>query len=121
MITPTYVPDLCAALLDLLIDGERGLWHLANGEPLSWADFARQIAAACGADPDLVRAVPGTSLGRSALRPAYSALGTENGPQLPSLSSAIVRFADHYQHRRSGTAGPVHNLQPITQEKIHVR
>src|SRR3954471_10498350 len=29
-ITPTYVPDLVNASLDLLIDGETGIWHLAN-------------------------------------------------------------------------------------------
>lgn len=29
-VSPTYVPDLVHACLDLLIDGESGLWHLAN-------------------------------------------------------------------------------------------
>ena len=39
--------------------------------------------------------VLGVSLGQSAVRPAYSALGAANGSQLPPLASAIVRFADH--------------------------
>ncbi len=30
IVSPTYVPDLVNASLDLLIDGETGLWHLAN-------------------------------------------------------------------------------------------
>jgi dTDP-4-dehydrorhamnose reductase len=29
-ISPTYVPDLVHTALDLLIDGEAGIWHLAN-------------------------------------------------------------------------------------------
>ena len=29
-VSPTYVPDLVHACLDLLIDGESGLWHLTN-------------------------------------------------------------------------------------------
>ena len=33
MVSPTYVPDLVHASLDLLIDGEHGLWHLANEAP----------------------------------------------------------------------------------------
>ncbi|XYH95240.1 hypothetical protein ACMHYB_46750 [Sorangium sp. So ce1128] len=28
--TPTYTPDLVNAALDLLTDGERGLWHRAS-------------------------------------------------------------------------------------------
>ncbi|HEU0135509.1 MAG TPA: SDR family oxidoreductase, partial [Allosphingosinicella sp.] len=39
-VSPTYVPDLCHAALDLLVDGETGLWHLANDGELSWFDFA---------------------------------------------------------------------------------
>jgi dTDP-4-dehydrorhamnose reductase len=30
VISPTYVPALADVLLDLVIDGERGVWHLAN-------------------------------------------------------------------------------------------
>jgi dTDP-4-dehydrorhamnose reductase len=30
-VSPTYVPDLVNACLDLLIDKECGIWHLTNG------------------------------------------------------------------------------------------
>ena len=30
VISPTYVPDLVNAALDLLLDGESGIWHLSN-------------------------------------------------------------------------------------------
>jgi dTDP-4-dehydrorhamnose reductase len=43
-VSPTYVPDLVHACLDLLIDGEAGIWHLTNGAAMSWADLARRAA-----------------------------------------------------------------------------
>ena len=50
-VSPTYVPDLVDACLDLLIDGESGLWHLANAGDVSWAEFAPQAAAARDGPP----------------------------------------------------------------------
>lgn len=51
-ISPTFVPDLCHATLDLLIDGEAGLVHLANDGAVSWYEFARRLAEAAGMDPE---------------------------------------------------------------------
>ena len=47
-VSPTYVPDLVHGTLDLLVDGERGVWHLSNAEPVTWADFARRALVAVG-------------------------------------------------------------------------
>lgn len=44
IVSPTYVPDLVHTSLDLLIDGENGLWHLANKGAIAWADLARLVA-----------------------------------------------------------------------------
>jgi dTDP-4-dehydrorhamnose reductase len=93
VVTPSFVPHLVDAALDLLIDGTTGIWHLANDEAVSWADFARRIAAACGLDPKLVRPVPGSSLGWLATRPQFAGLSTERGASLPSLDRAIDAFA----------------------------
>jgi dTDP-4-dehydrorhamnose reductase len=93
VISPTYVPDLVEASLDLLVDGERGLWHLANDGALSWADFARAGATLAGLDPQLVEPCASPSLGLAALRPAYSALGTERGHLLPALELSLRRWA----------------------------
>jgi dTDP-4-dehydrorhamnose reductase len=41
VVSPTYVPDLVNVSLDLLIDRERGIWHLTNGEAVTWAELAR--------------------------------------------------------------------------------
>ena len=45
-ISPTYVPDLVHVCLDLLIDGESGIWHLANVGDVSWAELAARAADA---------------------------------------------------------------------------
>ncbi len=96
IVSPTYVPDLVDTLLDLLIDGETGLWHLATPGRTSWADFARALAVATGCDPDRVEAVPSADLGWTAPRPASVALGSKRGWPLPPLDRALASFAAAY-------------------------
>lgn len=94
IVSPTYVPDLCHATLDLLIDGEKGLWHLANRGELSWHAFASHIAGRAGYDRDLVRSRPSgvranTALisGRGALlRPVDQAIDDFVAEVLPRIS-----------------------------------
>jgi dTDP-4-dehydrorhamnose reductase len=90
IVSPTYVPDLVNAALDLLIDGEKGLWHLSNNGAISWHDFARQIAERGGYSPGKV--VSGESSVFAAQRPAYSALTSEKGLMLPKLDQALEHF-----------------------------
>lgn len=89
-VSPTYVPDLVDTVLDLLLDGEAGIRHLASNGRLSWAECARRLAAAEGLDPGAVEAVGAASLGWRAPRPKDVALGTERGPVLPSVDHAIT-------------------------------
>lgn len=44
IVSPTYVPDLVQATLDLLLDGETGVWHLTNQGAVSWYDLAQDVA-----------------------------------------------------------------------------
>jgi dTDP-4-dehydrorhamnose reductase len=91
-IAPTYVPDLCNAVLDLVIDGAAGLWHLTNEDPCSWAEFAQRVARAAGLDADLIDPLPGATLDQQAVRPRYVPLVSRRGKLLPSLDDAIERF-----------------------------
>jgi dTDP-4-dehydrorhamnose reductase len=93
VVSPTYVPDLVDAVLDLLIDGETGVRHLANAGAVSWAEFARRLAIAAGFEPDLVQGVSSASFGWPAARPAHAALDTERGQVMPALDNAIARYA----------------------------
>jgi len=94
VVTPTFVPDLVHASLDLLIDEASGIWHLTNQEPLSWLDFGRRVAETLGLDPRRVRPARPERLGWRARRPAFVPLGSDHGRILPSFGDALDR------HRR---------------------
>ncbi|HEX8525864.1 family 1 glycosylhydrolase [Allosphingosinicella sp.] len=84
-VSPTCVPDLCHAVLDLLIDGEQGLWHLVNDGRVSWHEFACRIAEAAGFDRSAIGV-------EDSPRAASTALGTLRGQQLRGLDEAIADF-----------------------------
>jgi dTDP-4-dehydrorhamnose reductase len=92
IVSPTYVPDLVHATLDLLIDDERGIWHLANAGEASWYEFARRAAQLAGLDTDLIVGSPASALGYSAPRPRYSALTSARGSLMSSLDDALARY-----------------------------
>lgn len=94
VVSPTYVPDLCRATLDLLLDRESGIWHLSNETPVTWAEFATQVAEACRLERGLIQATPQAQLGWQAARPTNCALASEKGATMPSLESAVHRFAE---------------------------
>lgn len=95
VVSPTYVPDLVNTTLDLLIDGETGLWHLANGGTTTWFEFARQAADACGERADLIERASAIDLGWPAPRPPYSALASIRGSVMRSREDALAAFASH--------------------------
>jgi dTDP-4-dehydrorhamnose reductase len=97
VVSPTYVPDLVHTTLDLLIDGESGLWHLANQSAIAWAELARLAASMAGVDASRVEARPTRELGLAAPRPTYSVLGSERGMLLPSLDNAMSRYFNERQ------------------------
>jgi len=89
VVSPTYVPDLVHASLDLLLDGEKGIWHLTNQGAISWHDLAREAATAAGLGSNVVRLV----------RPAEdvesvdTSLCSARGLLLRPLDSALGDFA----------------------------
>jgi dTDP-4-dehydrorhamnose reductase len=92
LVSPTYVPDLVTAALDLLIDGESGIWHLANPGEITWADLAKKAARAADLDADLVRPCLLREMNFVARRPVYSALGSERASIMPALDDALSRY-----------------------------
>ena len=85
IVTPAFLPDLVHAALDLLVDGETGIWHLTHADAVTWEEFARRLAAAAGL-PNPVLTV---------LRPKErrnTALASERGRLMPPLDRAITRF-----------------------------
>ncbi len=90
-ISPTFVPDLCHATLDLLVDGEAGLWHLANQGRLSWHAFAVAVADAAGLDTRLIEEAP-APVSRS------NVLSSRRGLLLRPVESAIADYAAEMKH-----------------------
>jgi dTDP-4-dehydrorhamnose reductase len=85
MVSPTYVPDLVHAALDLLIDRSAGVWHLANQGVISWHELAARAASEAGVDSsNLVRAGGGQA--------SATALSSERGLLLPTLEGALQRY-----------------------------
>jgi dTDP-4-dehydrorhamnose reductase len=95
IVSPTYVPDLADAVLDLLLDEAEGIWHVVNEGVVSWSELARRAAAAAGlgAVAGLVSGLPARALNLRAPRPAFSALGTARGQLLGGLDQALARYA----------------------------
>lgn len=91
-ISPTYVPDLVNSSLDLLIDNESGVWHLANSGEITWAKLAAEVAQRGGFINDLIHSVPSSSFMYKAKRPAYSVLNSERAVLLPDLGHALDRY-----------------------------
>lgn len=81
-VSPTYVPDLVNGTLDLLLDGETGLWHLANPTAISWYDLAREAAHRARLDAHLIQP-------KSRAETRCTALSTSRGLVLPPLDKAL--------------------------------
>ncbi|GAC1533030.1 MAG: hypothetical protein NVS2B4_13280 [Ramlibacter sp.] len=91
-VSPTYVPHLVHTSLDMLVDGERGIWHLANRGAVSWFQLAQLAAEAAGLDRNLVQGRSGAELGQLACRPRYSALESERGRIMPTLEAGLEHY-----------------------------
>jgi len=75
--SPTYVLDLCRAILGLLEKGSYGVFHAANSRFCSWYDFAWEIVRSAELSDVKIIPVDWASLGRPAPRPRYSVLNCE--------------------------------------------
>jgi dTDP-4-dehydrorhamnose reductase len=109
VVSPTYVPDLVDAALDLAIDGESGVWHLASAGALTWEELARRAARAADVNSARLVSVTVEELGLAAARPRYSALTSERGSIMASVDDAIARYARSRPWERTsfpaGTSG----------------
>jgi dTDP-4-dehydrorhamnose reductase len=89
IVSPTYVPDLVHATLDLLLDEEHGIWHLTNQGAVSWHDLAREAAAIGKVDGSLVRRSEPDDRSEA----ADTSLTSDRGLLLRPLDRALVEFA----------------------------
>jgi dTDP-4-dehydrorhamnose reductase len=120
VVSPTYVPDLVEAMLDLLIDGERGVWHLASEGAVTWEELARRAARIAGVSVATLCAVPVDELGLSATRPLYTALASARGTLLTPLDDALGRYARAraWERTRGGSDGCVAGRPTYTEKRL---
>ncbi|HSN60734.1 MAG TPA: sugar nucleotide-binding protein, partial [Ferruginibacter sp.] len=90
IVSPTYVPHLVHASLDLLIDDASGIWHLANQGAITWYDWARTTALQYGLNENLV--IPQYNNPSSTLLPNYSVLTSEKYSLMPTLQQAMEQY-----------------------------
>lgn len=89
---PTYTPHLAEAIVRLAPrahedDSARGMFHYADAPECTWYEFARAIAAAVGAETNVVP-VSTAEFPRPAVRPAYSVLSTERYERVTGVAPA---------------------------------
>lgn len=103
VVSPTYVPDLAAATIALLLDRHTGLRHVANAGAVTWAEFARLVADKLALNQSLIEATPLAGLALRAPRPHFSVLASQCGTGLRGLDEALdACLARGFTQRRSG-------------------
>ena len=88
IVSPTYVPDLVHAALDLLLDEETGIWHLTNQGAISWHELACHVADRAKLDAKRI-IVPDDDLS------ADTSLTSKRGLLLRPLDGAIEDFVEY--------------------------
>lgn len=86
----SYSPDLVHTSLDLLVDGERGLWHLVNQGATTLGELVSRIAQALCLDNHLLPVLSQTRRSQDSFY--YTVLNSERGSLLPSLEDALDRY-----------------------------
>ena len=80
---PTWSLDLAHMIRTLLESGiSHGVFHGTNSGQTSWFDFAQQIFATAGLDPNRVTPTTSDAFPRPAKRPAWSVLGHDAWDQV---------------------------------------
>ena len=82
------MPDLVHASLDLMLDDEKGIWHLTNQGAVSWHELACEIA-------DLAKVESGRVIRAKGTKKADTSLSSKRGLMLRPLGRALSDFIDH--------------------------
>lgn len=105
--SPTYVPNLAAAILFLLELGETGTFHVVDRGAVSWYAFAVELFRQAGMDVfvkpittaeyEAERMAGGVLRASHARRPAFSVLSTAKydrlgGPPMPAWQASIAAY-----------------------------
>jgi dTDP-4-dehydrorhamnose reductase len=96
IISFAHLPDLANATIDLLIDDEQGIWHLANTGCVRWSDSRRSVEEALG--------FPAIHGFQRSENQKMRAIASERGWPMRDWESALVYLADHNRNRNRSPA-----------------
>jgi len=88
IITPAYLPDVANAMIDLLIDGESGVWHVCSESDVTSFEFLAALRTGLS-----LPVVPGIGV---ATNSRMRALTSDRGWLLPPWKSAVRHYVDHF-------------------------
>jgi dTDP-4-dehydrorhamnose reductase len=81
VVSPTYAPDLAAAISELIRAGARGLFHVTNSGSCTWYTFAETVLKEVGI-PAPMEQIRTRDLDAAARRPAHAILSKERYEEL---------------------------------------
>lgn len=98
--SPTYVGDLAEALRRLIATESYGLYHAVDAGPVSWYDFACEIARQAEIDA-VIEPITAAQWKSRAVRPRFSALANLKlgglGIEMPSWRDGIAAYLSSQQ------------------------
>lgn len=98
--TPTYAPDIPAAIDILLHKGKRGIFNLGSTAPISRYDLAIKFVNSAGLDPSLIEPINLADLPFRAKRPLNTSLDSSKISEffkITPLDNAIQRVAQKFK------------------------
>lgn len=102
---PTYAINMADVLGDLLLKGERGIFHLVGLDRTTRFEFGLAVAETFGLDTSLLVPARLSELGSQTPRPLRTGLLTEKARQRSHCSLWSIRESlDHMRHTRSPVA-----------------
>ena len=111
--SPTFADDLAGMIAQLVVARLTGTFHVTNQGHTTWCGFARDILAAAGLDPGIVRPIATAELrpARPAPRPTWSvldnaALRLSGIPLLPHYRESLERLVAALPGSRPAAAAP---------------
>jgi dTDP-4-dehydrorhamnose reductase len=99
-ISPAYAPHLLDTSLDLLVDGERGVWHLAPRSSCSPFDLARAAAEQAGIRTHALSAGNVRRIGLARGARSSRVLCSTRGAPLPELHLGVAEYAARFRSCR---------------------
>ena len=99
--TPSYVPHVAEAILELAARGATGLFHVTNAGATTWHGFASALLTAAGVGTP-VDPIPSSDYPLPAPRPAYSVLDISRlagvGIEMPDWRAGVSDYVSELRH-----------------------